>query len=192
MSSRRIAGWSVVALLALASAFLEPAPREERPVTRPWLGPLAELASSVQWIRFQRAVLRGEEARALALAQSALELAPRSTDGWKCLASHLGLFLASPTRESDLERRRALFRAALETIREGVERAAEPGELHLFFGLLLLNKAELDPSVSPAGEDGLLREAESAFREARRAGHPDAIHFERYVLELYARERAKE
>ncbi len=192
MISRRVTGWSAVALLVVASALLDPTLHEERASTRPWLGPLAELASSVQWIRFQRAHLRGEEARALVLARSALELSPRSTDGWRCLASHLGLFLASPTREGDLERRRAFFRAALETLHEGVERAAEPEELQLFRGLLLLNKADLDPSVSPDGEGGLLREAERAFREARRAGHPDAVDFERFIGERYASEPSKE
>ncbi len=188
MKLRPIHGWILVALLMVGAVLLEPhAPTPGSLGPRAWFGPFSELCSAVQWIRFQRAELRGEEARALALAESAIAFAPRDTNGWEILAHHLGLFLASREREPDLERRRAFFAAALSTTRRGAEVATEPARLHWLRGMLLLAKADLDPKIHSEGEAGLLRDAESAFSEARETGLEEALELERY-----ARARANE
>jgi hypothetical protein len=184
---RRIHGWLVVALLfALAVALETHSPATPRG-PRALLGPVAGLWSRVLWIRFQRAELAGEEARALDLAETALDYTPRDTEGWERLVSHLGTFLASAERTPDVELRRAYFRAALSTARRGAEVADEPGRLHWLRGMLALAKVELDPAIDPRGASGLLADAAAAFGEARAAGIEDAAELERY-----ARERASE
>jgi len=186
-NARRI-GWSAVVLLAAAAVALAPRAdrsREGRSPAARLLGPFADLASDVQWIRFRRALIRGDEARALRLAESALALDPRATDGWELLAWHLGFFLASPDREPDLARRRAWFDAALDVAREGARRAEHPAEMHLLRGLLFQTKAQLDPAIAPGGARALWRQAAEAFAEANAAGRADAV-----VRERHAREQA--
>jgi hypothetical protein len=146
-----------------------PSPRLHR-----LLGPVAGLARDVQWIRFQRALLAGEEERAIALAESAIAFDPGATEGWVLLASHLAFFRASLEREDDVERRRAWFRAGVEVTRRGAEVARDPGELHLWRGLLFLDKAEMDPALDARGAPGLLAQAVLALEDADAAGHPDA------------------
>ena len=138
------------------------------------LGPVAGLARDLQWVRFQRARLAGEESRAIELAESAIAFDPGSTEGWALLATHLAFFCASTERELDLERRRAWFRAGIAVTRRGAEAARDPGELHLWRGLLHLDKVEVDPEIDPRGARGLLEEAVVALEDAQRAGHPTA------------------
>lgn len=138
------------------------------------LGPASELGRSLQWVRFQRALLRGNQPRALALAESAIALDPSATDGWQLLAAHLGYFLASPEREHAPERRRMWLQAALEVTRRGAQQASHPEELHLQRGLMLLSKLDLDPQVDPAGPTGLLAGAIEALRQAAQLGSPAA------------------
>jgi len=181
----RLAAWALVAgLLALALAGTPP-PRE-RPAHPALLGPFLELVADVQWVRFQRARLAGEPVRALGFAESALELAPSATDGWKVLAAHLALDLGSREREPDVEVRRSLLQAALAVLARGVERAADPGELELETGLILANKAELDPELDPGGARALFTGAAAAFERAARHGADDAP-----ALLDYAREGAE-
>lgn len=181
----RALGWALVAALWVTAAWLAPATSRtpERPVLA-WLGPFADLAGNLEWIRFHRARLRGDQERALLHAENALQLRPEATAGWQLLAAHLGFFLASTEREPDPATRRGWFEAALEVTRRGAARAEEPAELQLYRGLLFLTKAEADAAIWPTGADGLLAEAEAAFREAAEAGHPDAPDSLRYVVEL--------
>jgi len=134
------------------------------------LGPATELLADVQWIRFTRARLRGEHDRALAFAESALELDPSSTDGWEYLATHLATFHASSEREPELARRDAWFQAGLEVTRRGAKQASDPGRLALTRALLCLNRAQVDPALDPERRDLLLAEARSAAEEARELG----------------------
>lgn len=184
---RRTLRWALVALLWIAAALLQPpTPASGRGPALAWLGPFADLASNLEWIRFQDARLAGDQERALLHAESALALRPRATEGWQLLASHLGFFLASAAREPDPRVRLAWFRAALEVTRRGAEHAAHPEELALLRGLLLLNKAKLDPVIWPEGEAGLWRAAAEAFDEAAAGGQSQAPELARY-----ARERAE-
>lgn len=184
---RRRFGWLAAGALAVLAITLSPAadPSGATPMAR-LLGPFAELASDVQWIRFQRALLRGDEARALQHAESALLLAPTRPEGWELLAGHLGFFLASAEREPDLDRRRAWFRAALEVTHTGARQARRPAELHFVRGLLFRTKAELDPEIWPAGRGALWTEAAEAFRQAHDAGRTDAELLRRHALERAA------
>jgi len=134
------------------------------------LGPAAELFADVQWIRFTRARLRGEHDRALAFAESALELDPSSTDGWEYLATHLATFHASSEREPEPALREAWFRAGLEVTRRGALQASDPGRLALTRALLCLNRAQLDPALDPEQRAHLLAEARSAAEEAQELG----------------------
>ena len=124
MTSRRrlrAAGWLLVGGLVVAAAFSSSRPAGKRPARTPvleLLGPLAGLASNVQWIRFQGARHAGEQERAILFAESALELAPEVTAGWELFASHLGLFLSSNEREPDPGRTLAWVRAPIEVTRE--------------------------------------------------------------------------
>ena len=183
--SRRVALWATAALLAFAPGawrtWREPAPGEGREFAirsgSSVVRPLARLASHVQWIRFQRARLAGRGAEALRLGASAVELAPQTTEGWEYLASHFGFYLASREREPDPARRRAWLEAALEVTERGSTRVADPGQLALLRGSLLLSKAELDPEIWSGGQEVLLQLAEKAFREAHELGRPEARDF---------------
>jgi len=124
--------------------------------------------------------------RALGFAESALELAPAASDGWKALAAHLAYDLGSREREPDPAVRRALLKAALSVLARGIERAADPGELELETGLILANKAELDPGLDPGGARALFTAAAAAFERALAHGADDA-----QALLDYAREGAE-
>jgi hypothetical protein len=182
---RRTVLWLLVLALALVALRSPPGGSERG---RPFLlAPFAELAAEVQWLRFQSATLRGEEARALELAGSALVLDPSSTEGWQTLAAHLALELASREREPELARRSAWFAAGLEVLRRGAERAEHPEELELFRGIVLVGKAQGDPELDPGGAAALFTAAAGAFERAAELGAPRAA-----AHATYARERAAE
>ena len=170
---RRVAWLAALALACLALAF--PPPRAAGRAPLLLLSPFAELAAQVQWLRFHVATRRGEEARALALAESALALDPRASDGWEALAAHLALDLASREREPDLARRCAWFEAGLAALARGAERAARPAELELYRALLLANKAELDPELHPRGAAGLAEDSLAALERAAALGDERAL-----------------
>lgn len=183
MKPSRAVAW--LSVLALALAALRAPPGREGSGRSFLLAPFAELAAEVQWLRFQSASLRGEEARALELAEKALLLDPASTEGWQTLAAHLALDLASREREPELARRSAWFRAGLEVLRRGSERAEHPGELVLFRGIVLVGKAEGDPELDPGGAAALFTAAAAAFERAAELGVARAE-----LHAAYARERA--
>ena len=161
--------WATLVALALSSLACPP-PRTREPAPLLLLGPFAELCAQVQWLRFQAASRRGEEARALELAESALALDPRASEGWQALAAHLVFDLASREREPELARRRAAFLAGLAVLARGVEQSDRPQELELFRGLVLVAKAESDPELDPRGSPALLRAAAEAFERAAALG----------------------
>ena len=169
MSAGRLALWLAAAALALVP-FACPPPRAPEHARLLLLEPFAELAAELQWLRFHSATLRGEEARALELAESALALDPRASDGWQTLAAHLAFDLASREREPDLARRRAWFEAGLAVLARGAARAARPAELELLRGLILTAKAEGDPELDPGGAPALRARATAAFERAAALG----------------------
>jgi hypothetical protein len=165
----RFLAWAAVAALALPPLAC-PTPRQSGPAPVLLLGPFAELWARVQWLRFQAANRRGEEARALELAESALALDPRASEGWQTLAGHLVFDLAAREREPVLARRQACFQAGLAVLRRGAENCQRPAELELYRGLVLVAKAESDPALDPGGAPALLLAAAEAFERAARLG----------------------
>lgn len=171
MSLARPLLWLLAAALLALPCALAPAPHA-RPLGL--LAPIAELAAEIQWVRFEGALTRGEEARALALAESALALAPRVGAGWQRLAAHQGYELASRLVEPDVERRRVWLAAAEATLARGREAAARPAELVLFQALLLHSKADLDPELAPGGAEELRARARVALERAAGLGSHEA------------------
>lgn len=162
--------WSVAGLAGalLVLPLLRDGTRAARPTGL--LGPLAELAAELEWVRFEGALSRGDEARALALAEHALTLAPRSTSAWLRLAAHQGYDLASPNLEPELARRRAWFEACLATVARGRALAAEPAELELFLATYLFDRAARDPELVPGGKEQLEAGALAALEAAAAHG----------------------
>lgn len=179
----------LVLALALAGASVlltpEAPPSNEGPVRR-LLGPAAELAANVQWIRFDRARIAGRHELAIARAERALALDPTDTRGWDLLASHLGVDLTSVELQPDPDARLAWLRAALDVARRGEERADDPAALAWLQGFLLHVRADQDPELPwPGGVEGLWRDAAGHYARAAAAGRPEAD-----LAALYALERA--
>lgn len=173
MSRARAASWVLVVGLGLAS-WACPAPAPTQPAALRLLGPFAELGAQLQWLRFHAASRRGEEARALELAESALALDPRASEGWQTLAAHLAFDLASREREPRLERRRAWFETSLLVLSRGAERAAQPAEIELFRAVVLLAKAAGDPELDVGGAAALEAAGLAALQRAAELGEPRA------------------
>jgi len=165
-----------VAAAAATTLLLGFQPRPGDPTVSPGLlGPLGELVADVEWIRFQRAHLRGDEALALVHAERALTWNPTESRGWRLLSSHLGLFLASVEREPDPTERARLLAWAVRLTVEGEQRARDPGMLAFHRGLLLLTHADLDPDLDwPGGTREVLEQAAAAFEGASALGVEDA------------------
>lgn len=118
-------------LLSLLGLWREP-PRERSGL----LGPIASLAASIEWVRFDTALSRGRTDLAYERAEHALELDPASTDGWAFFASHLVFDRGSAEVEHDPQRRWEWIRAGLEVLEHGEETAREPARLVLYRGLV--------------------------------------------------------
>lgn len=186
--SPRILSWALAAGLAGLALLLPRAPATE-PTPLLFFGPFAELGAQVQWLRFRAASQRGEEARALELAESALALDPRAPEGWQHLAAHLAFDLASREHEPELGRRRAWFRAALSVLERGRARCAQPQELELFRAVLLLAKASGDPELDPGGAPALQDAARAALARSAALGQPEAADLLRHLEDDGADER---
>lgn len=162
------------------------APRVSASPLSKLLGPFSDLAARFQWVRVQHAVLEGSPELALARAETALQLDPGATEGWRFVAVYLGLDLASPNRELSAERRRELILAALDVLRRGEASARAPDQLRFWAGILLMTHAEIDPDLDwPGGSDELWLETARAFERAAGFGVEDASE-----LALQARARA--
>lgn len=173
MRSPRLLGWSAVVVLTFLAGHLRTT-RERGPTRLVLLGPIAPLAAQVQWLRFHASLRRGQEARALELAESALALDPRASEGWERLAAHLLFDRASPEREPDLERRRSLVAAGLAVLERGAQQAEPRGALELLAALALLSKAAVDPELRAGGASALRTEARALLERAALHGEPRA------------------
>lgn len=149
-------------------------PRDRRPLAARLLGPVASLAASVQWVRFDSTVREGQFESAYAIAERALELDPRAPQGWMHLASHLAYFRASAENEPDPERRRQWITAALDLLSRGEQQTSEPAELAFMRGLVLYTVSESDTEQGlgwPGGSSAALAAAIQAFHLAGDLGH---------------------
>jgi len=186
VSSARIVGW--LAALALLVPWSKDEHGHGRPASVQLLGPVASLAASVLWVRFDLALREGEPERAYALASDALRLDPRSTTGWSTLSHHLIFERASLENEPDPARRRQWIRSGLDVLARGESEVRAAGEL-AFLAALVLNYVSLiaDEIAWPGGAVGALDEALECLERAASAGHPHA----REHLELVRAERAR-
>jgi len=184
-------GWLCVAGLLVGSFLLrapEAAASPPRSPTERLLGSFAGLAASVQWVRFDLALRRGDTARAYARAEVALRLDPGDARGWTFLARHLAYERGSIVREPDRDARARWIEAALETLRRGEPLARDPGSLLFERGVLLAYQASLadEDRAFPRGEAEAWSLAAEAFEAAAAAGAPDAAQ-----AAVLARERAE-
>lgn len=134
--------------LSLCGLWREP-PRGERG----WLGPIAGLAASVEWVRFESALSRGRTDLAYQRAEHALELDPASTDGYAFFASHLVFDRGSAEVEHDPERRWDWIRAGLDVMQRGELSAREPARLVLYRGLVHAALAESGGSIAHTADE---------------------------------------
>lgn len=162
-------------------------PRTSSPIER-LLGPVSGLAASIQWVRFDAALQRGDTARAYARAEGALRLDPSDPSGWIFLARHLAYERGSILREPDKIARARWVEAGLETLRRGEEHARDPGALLFERGIVLAFQASLsdEDRAWPRDETEAWRLASEAFEAASATGTPGAAQ-----AAALARERAE-
>ncbi|MFN0008158.1 MAG: hypothetical protein ACKVXR_09645 [Planctomycetota bacterium] len=180
--TRRLLWWSAwIAVAGLFAWAFVPAQADAArraagsPVER-LLGPVASLAASVQWVRFDAALRRGDTARAYARAEGALRLDPGEPSGWIFLARHLVYERGSLLREPDRDARARWVEAGLDTLRRGEPQARDPGALLFERGVVLAFQASLpdEDRAFPRGETEAWELASEAFAAAAAAGSPDA------------------
>lgn len=140
------------------------------------LGPVSSLAASVQWVRFDAALRRGDTARAYARAEVALRLDPGEPRGWIFLARHLVYERGSLLREPDRAARARWIEAGLDALRRGEASARDPGALLFERGVVLAFQASLsdEDRAFPRDEAEAWRLAADAFEAAAGTGTPDA------------------
>ena len=165
-----LCAWAVLPAQA-GSATARPAAPIER-----LLGPVAGLAASVQWVRFDLALRRGDTARAYARAEGALRLDPGDARGWIFLARHLAYERGSVLREPDRDARARWVEAGLATLRRGEPLARDPGALLFERGVVLAFQASLsdEDRALPRDEAEAWVQAAEAFEAAAAQGAPDA------------------
>jgi len=141
------------------------------------LGPVAGLAASAEWVRFDWYVREGRYERAYAVAERALALDPRATQGWTHLASHLVFGRASLESEPDPTVRLRWIQAGLALLVRGEGQAGVPADLAYMRGLILSWVTDLEglgPPVAPGwpgGKDAARLSSADAFHAAGTAGN---------------------
>lgn len=187
-----ILGWVAVFALFAWSLATAGGERDRAPARSPLervLGPVASLAASVQWVRVDVALRRGEEARAYAMAETALRIDPSDPEGWIFLAHHMIYDRASLLREPDPARRAAWIRAGLETLARGERSSRDPGAILFDRGVALafLGSLEDRDRAWPASAREAWSLAAEAFDRAAAVGHPRAAEAARLARERAAR-----
>lgn len=166
-------GWALVAALSWPWFGTQRPPIQgDTGLAGRWLGPIASLAASAEWVRWNTAVRRGAPERAWRHAERALALDPRSPQGWTLIAQHLVFDRAAAEVERDPARRVRFARAGLDLLRRGEERSSDPDALAVVAGDLAVFLAERAASDLPwtGGADALLDEAEAAYGRAAARG----------------------
>lgn len=133
------------------------------------LGPMSEVAAAWQWVRVRSAMDDGQMDMAYSRAEFALQLAPRSTEGWSFLASNLAFDRASPDRQPSADLRTRWTEAALDLLSRGEKIARHPEQLALTRGLILVHVGDSQGQIPwPGNAEGAWSEAQVAFEEACR------------------------
>lgn len=152
-------------------------PGEEATASRRLLGPLARVASSIEWLRFTETLHHGDEERAYAIALRALELSPESAEGWSYLAYHFVFVRGSALEGTDPDERRRWVLAGLDLLREGRARGAPAADLAFEEAAYALTLGSMDPDEAPWPEARaeLMPRARAALEEAARLGERRAL-----------------
>ena len=172
------------------------APRATTPTGTRLLGPTSHLLSSALWVRFDALVREGRYEAAYDTAERALELDPRSPQGWMYYASHLARTRASAVTERDPAARRRWTRAALDLLARGeaeVHRsplgAPRVPREHVPGGLSRVDARAPRPAVAQVEEvdqvarrDHRRRPVRGAPAERRRRVERDGLHPDRGLL----------
>lgn len=158
------------------------------------LGPIANLAASIEWVRYDIALEDGDYPLAYERAERALAIDPLSPHGWDLLASHLIFTRGGALLEQDPARRVDWIEAGLEVLRRGAEASRAPASLHMVRGqILAFFVAELaaDPAALPwrGGEGAALAAGIAALEQAAALGHPKA-HERKHQAAIAAQARA--
>lgn len=166
-------------------------PAATSPIER-LLGPVAGLAASVQWVRFDAALRRGDGARAYARAEVALRLDPGEPRGWIFLARHLVYERGSLLREPDRAARARWIEAGLDTLRRGEPLTRDPGVLLFERGVMLAFQASLsdEDRAFPRDRAEAWGLASEAFEAAGAIGTPEAARAAELARERAAQARA--
>lgn len=128
------------------------------------LGPLPQSLAALQWLRADQAFAVGDVGLALSRAERALRLCPHNPDGWASLVIWQGGSLASATRQSSRDHRRAWLQAALATA-ERARGVAEPyAPVAAATAAVLLAQADSDPPLDWPGGPAALRLLAERYR----------------------------
>jgi hypothetical protein len=140
------------------------------------LGPIADLAANVQWVRVDDALRLGRPELAYARAETALSLAPGDPAGWCYLANHFIYERASELREPDRVARARWIQAGLDVLARGEKLARDPGRVAFRRGTFFVYFALLDDSERawPGTRREAWLEAAAAFDRAALHGEPMA------------------
>lgn len=142
------------------------------------LGPLTRAAASVQWVRVDDALGRGDLVRGFELSERAIALDPGASHGWALLVHEQLVVRAGAEREPDPQRRRAWIESGLATAERGLREARDPGLVAIVVAVALHVLATGDdPPPWPERDGGLAAEAEAWFRRALELGRPEAAAF---------------
>lgn len=179
MGPRAIAFLVAAGALGALAAFGPPpaGPGGGTAASRRLLGPLARVASSIEWLRFTETLHRGDEERAYAIALRALELSPESAEGWSYLAYHFVFVRGSELEGAGPEERRRWVLAGLDLLREGRTRGAPAADLAFEEAAYALTLGSMDADLAPWPEARaeLMPRARAALEEAARLGHRRAL-----------------
>lgn len=173
--------WLGVAALAASAALfawsLARAAHDGR-LARAWperlLGPIANVAASLQWVRVDDAWNHGRPGLADRRARFALSLAPDDPAGWLYYGRHLVYDRGSATGEAPREERMRWVRAGIDVLERGERECAHPGPIAFGLAVVYLSMTQYEDGERPCPltRAEAWRAAAEAFDRAAAAGEP--------------------
>lgn len=169
---------AIVLLLASGAVFAWSARRLPAPgqhsLAERLLGPIAETAAAVQWVRVDEAWAAGRIDVCDARAAFALRLAPGDPNGWIYYGRHLVFDRGSILREPDGRDRERWVRAGLAVFDSGERLSRAPGRIAFQRAIIYLALAQMDDEERslPITRSEAWTAAAEAFERAAKAGEP--------------------
>jgi len=153
------------------------------------LGPIASLAASAQWVRYDLALRDGNYELAYARAETALALDRGASEGWTTLAGHLIFDRGTLNAAGSPEGRRRWIQSGLDLIDQGAPLVRDPEALEFLRGTVYAHLA-LQPEEDlgwPGGSRAALLSAAAAFDRSAALGHPEAAGYADNMRDLAAK-----